>query len=156
MNKVLQFYDYEKCFQHYAERIAHMRQAKVKDELLFSKQVFLLALLKEMDGHQYNQRYFMIGSSSIEHLYDVLMKEYNVETPMGINEPYWHLAKDGFWHLLFNVEYKGKSTPSVEWMRDKVFYAGFDDDLATLLYNEEYRNKMRDFITDLIDSQKKK
>lgn len=34
MNKVLQFYDYEKCFQHYAERIAHMRQAKVRDEVI--------------------------------------------------------------------------------------------------------------------------
>ncbi len=162
MNKVLQFYDYEKCFQHYAERIAHMRQAKIKGEVIVAKPVFLLALLSELDGQPFSQRYFTLETTRIEYRYNSLMKKYTegsqFPNPTSVNYPFWHLAKDGFWHvhLYPKKEYKGKSTPSVEWLKEHVLFANFDEDLVILLHNEEYRNKMRDFITDLIDSQKKK
>ena len=64
-----------------------------------------------------------------------------------INNPFWHLESDGFWHLNYQGERlsKGK-TPSKAWLKDNVFHASFDDDLWVLLQNRTTRQQLRDYI----------
>ena len=156
MNKILQFYDYEKSFQHYAERIANMRQAKIKGEVIIAKPVLLLALMSQYDDTPFNKRYFTLNGI-LEYEYLSLMKKYTegsqFPTPTSINNPFWHLTSDGFWHLHLSKDPEGKATPSVAWLKENVLMANFDEELLILLQNREYRDKMRNFIIELINSQ---
>lgn len=43
MNKILRFYNFERCFRHYADCIMAMRQAKIKGEVIKVKPVLIVA-----------------------------------------------------------------------------------------------------------------
>lgn len=88
-------------------------------------------------------------SFSDEGVYEVLSVRNSSE-----HNPFWHLASDGFWHLQLKEEPKEKVTPTKTWLKENVLYASFDDDMWVLLQNREYRNKMRNVIIDLINSQR--
>lgn len=70
----------------------------------------------------------------LEKRYEMLMRKYTRHSIFPniteINNPFWHLESDGFWHLNYQGERlsKGK-TPSKAWLKDNVRYAYFDDDL---------------------------
>lgn len=151
MNQVLQFYDYEKCFQHYVYRVANMRQAKINGEVIVAKPVLLLALIDGVDKSVFDNNHFYLNEW-LEERYLSLMKEYTkgsqFPNPASINNPFWHLASDGFWHLQLKEEPKEKVTPTKTWLKDNVLYASFDDDLFVLLQNPEWRMKIRNFIIE--------
>lgn len=150
---------YEKSFSHYAERIVNLKQAKKNGEVIVAKPVLLLALIDGVDKDVFDNNHFYLNEW-LEERYLSLMKEYTkgsqFPTPTSINNPFWHLTTDGFWHLQLKEEPKEKVTPTKTWLKDNVLYASFDDDLWILLQNREYRNKMRNVIIDLINSQKRK
>ena len=50
MNRILHFYNYEKSFQHYAERIVNINQAKIKGEVIVAKPVLLLSLIDGVEN----------------------------------------------------------------------------------------------------------
>ena len=159
MNQVLQFYDYEKSFQHYVYRVANMRQAKVNGEVIVAKPVLLLALIDGVDKDVFDNNHFYLNEW-LEECYLSLMKEYTkgsqFPNPASINNPFWHLSSDGFWHLHLKEKYEGGATPTKTWLKENVLSASFDDDMWVLLQNREYRNKMLNVIIDLINSQKAK
>lgn len=151
MNRVLRFYDYEKCFEHYAERIINLRQAKIKGEVIVAKPVLLLALIDGIDQGVFRSNHFVLNEW-LEERYLSLMKQYTkssqFDTPSPISNPFWHLASDGFWHLLRREEPQEGVTPSVSWLKENVEFARFDDDLWIFLQNREWRMKIRDFIIE--------
>ena len=152
MNKTLQFYNYEQCFDHYSKRIMGIRQAKINGEVIVAKPVLLLALIDGVeDGEFTTNRFFL--NEWLEKRYLVLMKQYTKHSqfpnPADISNPFWHLHSDGFGHLNYPGERlsKGK-TPSRKWLKENVDYAWFDDDLWILLQNIEWRHKLRDYIVE--------
>ena len=157
MNQVLQFYDYEKSFQHYVYRVANMRQAKVNGEVIVAKPVLLLALIDGVDKSVFDNNHFYLNEW-LEERYLSLMKEYTkgsqFPNPTSINSPFWHLTSDGFWHLHLKEKYEGGATPTKTWLKENVLSASLDDDLFVLLQNPEWRMKIRNFIIDLINSQR--
>lgn len=150
---------YEKSFLYYAERIRNLKQAKIRGEVIIAKPVLLLALIEGIDNDIFIYNCFYLNEW-LEYRYLSLMKKYSKSSqfaePTSINNPFWHLTSDGFWHLHLKEKYESRATPSKKWLDEKVLFANLDDDLWILLYNEEYRNKIRNVIIDLIDSQKKK
>lgn len=70
------------------------------------------------------------------------------DKPTDISNPFWHLQSDGFWHLQFSEEPQEGITPSKHWLREKVNFADFDDDLWLLLQNKVWRLKLRDYIVE--------
>ncbi len=148
-----------KSFSYYAERVVNLNQAIIRGEVIVAKPVLLLALIDGVDKDVFDNNHFYLNEW-LEERYLSLMKEYTkysqFETPASINNPFWHLASDGFWHLQLKEEPKEKVTPTKTWLKDNVLYASFDDDMWVLLQNREYRNKMRNVIIDLINSQKRK
>lgn len=66
-----------------------------------------------------------------------------------INNPFWHLESDGFWHLHYpGLELSKTSTPSTKWLKENVRYASLDDDLWILLQNEAMRQRLREYIVE--------
>lgn len=151
MNRQLQFYNYEQCFNHYSKRIMGIRQAKINGEVIVAKPVLLLALIDGVeDGEFTTNRFFL--NEWLEKRYLVLMKQYTKHSqfpnPADISNPFWHLHSDGFWHLYHKTTVADGSTPSKRWLKENVEYAWFDDDLWILLQNKEWRKKLRDFIVE--------
>lgn len=98
----------------------------------------------------------------LEEHYLALMRQYTrhsqFDKPTDINNPFLHLATDGFWHLQLRTEAGRGETPSKAWLKDNVVCARFDDDLWVLLKSLEWRNRLCDFIVShrLQDNNPKK
>lgn len=88
----------------------------------------------------------------LEERYLKLMLQYTRQSqfnkPTEINNPFWHLSTDGFWHLQLKTKEEMSATPSKAWLKENVIYACFDEDLWVLLQNKEWRTRLRDFIVE--------
>lgn len=76
------------------------------------------------------------------------MKSSQFDKPTDISNPFWHLQSDGFWHLRLTERPQEGVTPSKRWLKEKVSYAYFDDDLWLLLQDKIWRLKLRDYIVE--------
>ena len=151
MNRTLHFYNYEHCYAHYTKRIMSIRQAKIHGEVIVAKPVLLLALIDGIDSGVFTTNQLTLNDWLGEK-YLALMKQYTknsqFDKPADISNPYWHLQSDGFWHLQLVEKPQEGVTPSMRWLKEKVNYAYFDDDLWVLLQNKVWRLKLRDYIVE--------
>ena len=152
MDKVIRFYNYEGCYTHYTSRIMNIRQAKKYGEVIVAKPVLLLAIIDGIEGQVFTNNFIQLNDW-LEARYKVLMRQYTRNSIFDgfapINNPFWHLESDGFWHLHYSGEQLPKThTPSTTWLKEKVRYASLDDDLWVLLQNEVMRQRLRDYIVE--------
>ena len=151
MNRPLKYYNYNQCYAHYTERIMSLRQAKIRGEVIVAKPVLMLALIDGLDSGVFTNNRFVLNEWLEEH-YMKLMFQYTCQSqfnkPTEINNPFWHLSTDGFWHLRLKTKEVMNTTPSKAWLKENVDCAFFDDGLWVLLQNKEWRSRLRDFIVE--------
>lgn len=151
MNRTLQFYDYYHCFAYYTGRIMTIRQAKIRCEVIVAKPVLMLALIDGVESGVFTNNRFAL-KEWLEDCYLTLMHHYTrssqFDKPTEINNPFWHLSTDGFWHLQLKTKEEMSATPSKAWLKENVNYACFDEDLWVLLQSVEWRARLRDFIVE--------
>ena len=151
MNSELKYYDYSQCFIYYVEKITSLRQAKIRGEVIVAKPVLMLALIDGVDSGVFTNNRFVLNEWLEEH-YMKLMLQYarqsQFEKPTEINNPFWHLSTDGFWHLQLKTKEEMSTTPSKAWLKENVTCACFDDDLWVLLQNKEWRTRFRNYIVE--------
>lgn len=152
MNKLIQFFGYEQCYQHYTKRIMNIRQAKIHGETIVAKPVLIVALIDGIDAKVFINNRFVINDW-LECRYMMLMSKYakpsQFDDLTGIEKPFWHLETDGFWHLQYPGESLTKGhTPSKSWLKNNVEYAYFDESLWILLQNKVWRMMLRDYIVE--------
>ena len=144
MNRVIQFFSYEQCFQHYTKRIMNIRQAKIHGETIVAKPVLMVAIIDGIEADIFRNNQFVINDW-LEGRYNMLMSHYAKDSQFddktGIEKPFWHLNYPG--------ERLNKShTPSKAWLKENVEFAYFDESLWILLQNKVWRIKMRDYIIE--------
>ena len=151
MNRTLQYYDYSRCFAHYTERIMSIRQAKIRGEVIVAKPVLMLALIDGVESGVFANNRLVLNEWLEDH-YMKLMIQYTRQSqfdkPTEINNPFWHLSTDGFWHLRLKTKKEMSMTPSKAWLKENVTYACLDEDLWVLLQSKEWRTRLRDFIVE--------
>ena len=152
MNRVIQFFSYEQCFQHYTKRIMNIRQAKIHGETIVAKPVLMVAIIDGIEAGIFRNNQFVINDW-LEGRYKMLMSHYakdsQFEDKTGIEKPFWHLESDGFWHLNYQGERRNKShTPSKAWLKENAEFANLDESLWILLQNKVWRMKLRDYIIE--------
>ena len=149
--KTIQFFDYEQCFAYYSKRIMNIRQAKIRGEVIVAKPVLLLSLIDGISDNIFVENEFGLTDWLEEH-YLVLMKKYTNSSQFsnvtGIENPFWHLATDGFWTLQYRIDPPNGNSPSKRWLKDNVECACFDVSLWILLQNKAWRMKLRDYIVE--------
>ncbi len=147
----LTLYFYEKCYANYTKRIMNIKQAKIRGEVIVAKPVLLLAIIDGISSDMFSHNEFCLAEW-LESRYMLLMQQYmkslQFDKPTDISNPFWHLQSDGFWHLRYETEPQGCTTPSKRWLKEKVDYAYFDDDLWLLLQNKVWRLKLRNYIVE--------
>jgi putative restriction endonuclease len=128
-----------------------IRQAKNRGEVIVAKPVLMLVLIDGIESGVFANNRFVLNEWLEEH-YMKLMLQYTRQSqfdkPTEINNPFWHLSSDGFWHLQLKTKEKMSTTPSKAWLKENVTYASFDDDLWVLLQSKEWRTRLRDFIVE--------
>ena len=152
MNRVIQFFSYEQCYQYYTKRIMNIRQAKIHGETIVAKPVLLVAIIDGIEADVFRNNQFYINEW-LEGRYGLLMQKYVKDSQFGdktgIEKPFWHLETDGFWHLNYQGERLTKShTPSKAWLKENVEFASFDESLWILLQNRVWRMQLRDYIVE--------
>ncbi len=151
MNNTLTHYNYAQCFSHYTERIINLPQAKIHGEVIVAKPVLMLALIDGIESGVFTDNRFTLNEW-LENRYLTLMRQYTRHSqfpkPADINNPFWHLSTDGFWHLLPETVADKSATPSKAWLKKDVSFACFDDDLWVLLQNKDWRSRFREFIVE--------
>lgn len=149
---MLNFYNYEACYAHYTARIMNIRQAKKYGEVIVAKPVLLLAIIDGIERQVFTNNVIQLNDW-LDARYGVLMRQHTRNSMFDgfspINNPFWHLESDGFWHLHYpGIELSKTSTPSTKWLKENVRYASLDDDLWILLQNEAMRQRLRDYIVE--------
>lgn len=152
MNRVIQFFNYEQCYQHYTKRIMNVRQAKIHGETIVAKPVLMVAIIDGIEANVFRNNQFILNDW-LEGRYNMLMSQYAKDSQFddktGIEKPFWHLESDGFWHLNYQGERLSKGhTPSKAWQKDNIEFAYFDESLWILLQNKVWRMKLRDYIIE--------
>lgn len=152
MDRKLQFYSYEICYESYIQRIASIRQRRIKGETIIAKPILLVAIIDGISANVFLNNLFSINDW-LEEQYNKLMTQYARESQFekrtGIEKPFWHLETDGFWHLFYQGDRIPKThTPSKAWLKENLQSACLDDDLFVLLQNPEWRMKIRNFIIE--------
>ena len=149
--KTLQFFDYEQCFAYYTKRIMNIRQAKIKGEVIVAKPVLLLALIDGISDNIFIDNEFEL-TEWLEARYLMLMREYTRSSQFsnvtGIENPFWHLATDGFWNLQYRQAPQTDASPSKRWLKENVGFAYFDEALWILLQNKVWRMQLRYYIIE--------
>lgn len=147
----LQFFDYEQCFAYYAKRILNIRQAKIRGEVIVAKPVLLLSLIDGISENVFVDNEFGL-TEWLEERYLNLMMKYTLSSQFsnvtGIENPFWHLATDGFWTLQYRRDPPNGVSPSKRWLKDNIEFAYFDESLWILLQNKVWRLKLRDYIIE--------
>ena len=144
-------YFFEKCFTNYTKRIMNIKQAKIRGEVIVAKPVLLLAIIDGISNDLFRGNEIHL-TDWLEARYEMLMRKYmknsQFDKPTDISNPFWHLQSDGFWHLqLVECPQEG-ITPSKRWLKEKVSYVYFDEDLWLLLKERIWRKKLRDYIIE--------
>ena len=75
MNRVVQFFSYEQCFNQYTKRIMNIWQAKIHGEVMIAKPVLLLAIIDGIEGNLFWNNQFVINDW-LEGRYNMLMSQY--------------------------------------------------------------------------------
>lgn len=151
MNNTIKSHEYSQRFMHYVEKIMSLRQAKIRGEVIVAKPVLMLALIDGIDSGVFTNNRFVLNEW-LEERYLKLMLQYTRQSqfnkPTEINNPFWHLSTDGFWHLRLKTKEVMNTTPSKAWLKENVDCAFFDDGLWVLLQSKEWRSRLRDFIVE--------
>ncbi len=151
MDRAFKDNSYSPNYTHYTDRITGIRQAKIHGEIIVAKPVLMLALIDGVELGVFTNNHFALNEW-LEERYLSLMRHYThssqFDRPTDINNPFWHLSTDGFWHLHLKVKEEMSMTPSKAWLKENVGYACFDDDLWVLLQSKEWRTRLRDFIVE--------
>ena len=128
-----------------------IRQAKIQGEVIVAKPVLMLALIDGIDLGIFTNNRFVLNEWLEEHYMKLMFKytrQSQFDKPTEINNPFWHLSNDGFWHLQLKTKGEMRTTPSKAWLKENVSYASFDDDLWMLLQSKEWRTRLRDYIVE--------
>ena len=151
MNCTLKYYDYAHCYACYKDRVMSIRQAKIRGEVIVAKPVLMLALIDGIESGVFTNNRFALNEW-LEDRYLSLMHYYTrsskFDKPTDINNPFWHLSTDGFWHLQLKTKGEMRTTPSKAWLKENVTSSCFDEDLWVLLQSKEWRTRLRDFIVE--------
>ena len=103
INKVLQFYNYDKALAYFEDQLMHIHQAPVKRSgfKAVAKPVLLLTVLKAIDNGTISANRF--DYNLLESHYIALFRQYFIQarqeslTPMYY--PWYFMSHDDFWHL---------------------------------------------------------
>lgn len=149
---MIQFFNYEQCYQHYTKRIMNIRQAKIHGETIVAKPVLMVAIIDGIEANVFWNNQFVINDW-LEGRYNMLMSQYakdlQFDDKTGIEKPFWHLETDGFWHLNYQGERLSKGhTSSKAWLKENIDFACFDESLWILLQNKVWRTRLRDYIIE--------
>lgn len=142
----------EALYNYYIEKISKMRQGVVKGEKSLAKPALLLAVIDGISEGKILHNDIVL-TKWLEEKYSMLLLHYShasqILHPTGIEKPFWHLQSDGFWHLKYPQSlYRQNVSPTKKWILDNVECARLDDDLWSLLQNDEWREKICKYIID--------
>ena len=93
MNQILPFFDYERCFKHYSERILNMRMAVIRGERIKAKPALIVAIIDKIDEETsaFSENIFLLDDW-LENRYMGVMRKYTKDSqfdkPTDINNPY--------------------------------------------------------------------
>lgn len=152
MGKIIRFFNYDAALAYYEDKIDHMRQGSVgrRDGVrIIAKPVLILSMVKGIrDGlFKYNR----FDYDKLNGIYETLFRKYffqgrqNNLTPLCY--PFYYLQTDEFWHLSWKEHGECKTnSPSRAWLGRNMDYAYVDEELWFLLNNDEYSNRLKDYI----------
>ena len=78
MNREIQFFSYEQCYNFYTKRIETIRQAKIHGETIVAKPVLLVAIIDGIEANVFSNNQFAINDW-LEGRYNMLMSQVSKE-----------------------------------------------------------------------------
>lgn len=152
MGKVIRFFNYDAALAYYEDKIDSMRQGSVGRHdgvRIIAKPVLILSIEKGIHDGLFKRNRF--DYEEVNSIYETLFRKYFFQgrqsnlTPLCY--PFYYLRTDGFWHLSWKEHGESATNaPSRAWIGRNVEYAYLDEELWLLLNNDEYSNRLKDYL----------
>lgn len=131
--------------KYYESLILGTKQRVTKDYKNIAKPIMLLAIFKLIeDGSIIGNR--IILDANLIGAYNDLFKNYRPNEITLPIYPYYYLRNDQFYHIKGDTS---RRTPSLKYIREKIEFAYFDEELWTILQEGDVRmhfvNKIQSF-----------
>ena len=146
--------NYDIVFDGFCQKIKEMAVGSIKNTGIkkIAKPVLLLAVIKGIEEGVFRYNYFEY--EQLAKIYDEVFKKYvdiakqTEHTPAYY--PFYHLKSSDFWHLspLSPHSERKTLTASAKWIRNNVEYAYINPLLWEMLQQNEYRNRLAEFIVE--------
>lgn len=153
MGKFIRFFNYDAALTYYESTIDHIRQGYTRHEgiRIIAKPILILSIIKGIKEGKFNANKFDYDEVNV--LYEPLFRKYFMEgmqenlTPLCY--PFYYLKTDHFWHLSWKPDGSTKTeAPSASWIKRNVDYAYIDEELWLLLNNDEYVDKLKEYVVN--------
>ena len=137
--------------QKYVQKMERLRVDRAHG-VAPNKPVLLLAIVELIEQGHIRENKILPSPD----LFEIFMKYWSIVTDRKPNLalPFFHLKRDGFWHLHANAGYETALSvvtqiKTVSRLREIVAYAGFDDDLFVLFTHASDREVLRATLIDI-------
>lgn len=138
--------------QIYIQKIERLRRYRRSDgEYAPYKPCLLLGVIELIANGDIPENKILLSDSLI-----ATFTKYVAQVPgwnSGINNPFFYLRTDGFWHLQPNAGHEValnaiRTTPSIRWLLEVVAYVHLDEPFFILLADPQSRSAIRQAIID--------
>lgn len=154
MGKIIRFFNYNAALTFYEDSINNMRQGSVGHDgiRIIAKPILILSIIKGIKDGKFNINRF--SYDEINALYEPLFKCYFMkgrqENLTPLYYPFYYLTTDKFWHLSLKQNGCTKTeSPSAAWIKRNIDHAYIDNELWLLIKNDEYADKLKEFIVNV-------
>lgn len=154
MGKVIRFFNYEAALEYYEGLMDHMRQwstGQPGSVRTIAKPIMILSIIKGVREGVFSSNRFEYDK--LNSIYEALFRKYFVQgrqvnlTPMSY--PFYHLQTDKFWHLSWKGHRQLTTNSATRsWLERNVDYGYVDEELWLLLSNDDYANRLRDYLIE--------
>jgi len=61
MDKIIHFFEYAQCYNHYTQQIESIRQKRIKGETIVAKPVLMVAIIDGIEANVFRNNQFVIN-----------------------------------------------------------------------------------------------
>lgn len=126
-----------------------MHLGNYRGKKIVSKPMFLVAIINEINEHILLQNKIKYTDNYLRSDFENIYKHYYNTDKITLStflHPYYHLASSPFYHLVWKdhiTQPPMANLPSIQFIKDNLLFAQFDNNLWEILQDEKCRNYLK-------------
>ena len=132
--------------QLYNDYLLQLKRGNYKGLVSNAKPIALLSIIAAISNSAVKENKILFDN--LISYYKEVNRKYGIIRVTPLSYPFYHLATEPFYHLMWKVKPIKRDAPPAKFIRDNIEYAYLDEELWDLLQVEEIREQFKTIIED--------